>query len=399
MIPYGRQTISDSDVSAVSSVLRSDFLTQGEVVLQFEHAVADEVNVGHAVAVNSGTSALHLSCSALGLGPGDWLWTSPNTFVASANCGRYCGAKIDFVDIEPTSWNMSIPALREKLIQAERHGFLPKVVVPVHFGGQPTGQKEIWELAKQYGFRVVEDASHSFGASNGGEPVGSCRWSDIAVFSFHPVKTVTTGEGGMAVTNDGELAQNMARLRSHGVTRDPEQMSGCGPESSGSLPHAHCPPAWYYEQQDLGFNYRMTDIQAALGLSQLSRLEEFVGRRRTLAERYQMLLADLPIELPVVRSGVESAHHLYVIRLIGPEGENLHRHTHDELRRMGIGVNLHYYPVHLQPYYRKLGFSAGQFPEAERHGRSAITIPLYPTLTESQQNRVVEAVSTVLKGT
>lgn len=385
MIPYGHQEINQADIDAVVEVLQSDFLTQGPIVPCFEEAVAQRCKAKFAVAVNSGTSALHVACMALDLGPGDILWTVPNTFVASANCGRYCGANVDFVDIDPDTWNMRGPALREKLFQAKRVAKLPKVVVPVHFAGQPTDQEYIWELSQEFGFKVLEDACHALGASRNGEPVGSCKWSHITVFSFHPVKIITTGEGGMALTNDEELARRMATLRTHGITRDESHMVR---ESDGP---------WYYEQLELGYNYRITDIQAALGLSQLEKLAEFVDRRNLLACRYNELLADLPLQLPFVTPENRSAFHLYVVRLRLDQIRKTHKQVFESLREKGIGVNLHYMPVHLQPYYRNLGFGAGLCPEAERHGREAITLPLYPTLSENEKDKVVAAVSEALE--
>lgn len=383
-IPYGHQDITAADIDAVVGVLRSDFLTQGPAVPAFEAAVAARAGAQHAVAVNSATSALHIACLALGLGPGDSLWTVPNTFVASANCARYCGAAVDFVDIDPETWDLSVAGLRRKLQQAKEDGCLPKVVVPVHFAGQPTDQEAIWDLAQQYGFRVLEDASHAIGAVRNGETVGSCRWSDVTVFSFHPVKIITTGEGGMALTNDRRLAEAMATLRSHGITRDADRFRQ--------------PPAgpWYYEQQALGFNYRMTDIQAALGLSQLARLGAFVERRNALAARYDLGLRGLSLRLPHVRSENYSAFHLYVVRVLPGTTGKTHREVFDELRRLGIGVNVHYLPVHLQPYYRALGFVPGQYPQAEAHAAEAITLPLFPAMTERQQDEVIEAVHAAL---
>lgn len=383
-IPYGRQDISQADIDAVVAVLQSDFLTQGPAVPRFEQAVASSCGTQHAVAVNSATSALHLACRALGLGKGDRLWTVPNTFVASANCGIYCGAEVDFVDIDPQSWNLSVAALREKLVLARHEGKLPKVLVPVHFAGQATEQEAIWALAQEFGFKVLEDASHAIGASRNGEPVGSCRWSDITVFSFHPVKIVTTGEGGMALTNDEELAWRMALLRSHGITREAARMRR---EVDGP---------WYYEQVDLGYNYRMTDIQAALGASQLSRLDRFVERRNILARRYDEKLAGLSLQLPAVMQGNRSAFHLYVVRLTEGVAGRTHVDLFEALRQRGIGVNLHYMPVHLQPYYRDLGFGPGLCPEAERHGREAISLPLFPGLSEEQQDDVVSALRELL---
>jgi len=383
MIPYGRQDIQEADIEAVVDVLRSSFLTQGPAVPRFEAAVARQVGASHAVAVNSATAALHIACIALGLGPGDRLWTVPNTFVASANCARYCGADVDFVDIDAATWNLSVPALHAKLIEAARIGGLPKVVVPVHFSGQPTDQEAIWELAREFGFRIIEDASHAIGASRNGEPVGSCRWSDITVFSFHPVKIVTTGEGGMALTNDPAIAERMVMARSHGITRDASRFVGdFGTQG---------PASWHYEQQALGYNFRLTDIHAALGTSQLHRLEAYVARRNALARRYDAALKGLPLRLPTVNPENRSAFHLYVVRLEGTT--RTQREVGDSLRTKGIGVNLHYAPVHLQPYYRALGFAPGQFPEAEAYGRSALTLPLYPTLTETEQDCVVSAVT------
>jgi UDP-4-amino-4,6-dideoxy-N-acetyl-beta-L-altrosamine transaminase len=387
MIPYGRQDITQADIDAVVEVLRSDFLTQGPAVPRFEQAVAARAGAKHAVAVNSATSALHIACIAAGLAPGDWLWTVPNTFVASANCARYCGANVDFVDIDPATWNLSVPALRTKLAEAKRVGRLPRVVVPVHFGGQPTEQEAICELAREYGFRVIEDASHSIGASRHGEPVGSCRWSDLTVFSFHPVKVITSGEGGMVLTNDGELAGRLAMLRSHGTTREASRFRNWG---NGSA------PAWYYEQHFLGFNYRMTDIHAALGASQIQRLEDYVERRNQLAQRYDRALNGLPLRIPTILPGNRSAFHLYLVRP-HPVGASPHRRIFDQMRASGIAVNLHYFPVHLQPYYRELGFREGQFPEAEAHGREAITLPLYPTMTDAAQDFVIDTVRRLVR--
>jgi UDP-4-amino-4,6-dideoxy-N-acetyl-beta-L-altrosamine transaminase len=383
-IPYGRQEITASDIDAVAAVLRSDYLTQGPAIPRFEAAVAARVTAKHAIAVNSATAALHIACMALELGPSDRLWTVPNTFVASANCGRYCAAEVDFIDIDPLTWNLSVPHLRAKLQRAQREDRLPKVLVPVHFAGQPTEQERIWELAREYDFRVIEDASHSIGASRNREPVGSSRWSDVTVFSFHPVKIITAGEGGMAVTNDDDLAARMTMLRSHGITRDASRFvrPSAGP--------------WYYEQQQLGFNYRLTDIQAALGASQLARLDEYVERRNVLARRYDALLAGLPLKLPTVQPENRSAYHLYVVRLDRAASGKDHRDVVEGLHRRGVMVNLHYMPVHLQPYYREMGFAPGQFPEAEAHGDEAITLPLFPSLTETAQDQVVRALREVL---
>ena len=382
-IPYGRQTISEDDIAAVVEVLRSPFLTQGPAVPAFEKAVAAKVGARHGVAVNSATSALHIACLALGLGPGDRLWTSPITFVASANCGRYCGAVVDFVDIEPNTGLMSVLALEAKLERAEREGTLPKVVVPVHLTGSSCDLAAIGSLAQRYGFAVLEDASHAIGGRYRGEPVGNCCYSSITVFSFHPVKIITTGEGGLATTNDPVLAQRMAELRSHGIVRERERFErpAAGP--------------WVYEQQQLGFNYRMTDIQAALGLSQLQRLDEIVIERNRQLETYRELLAELPVQLLEVSDDVRSSVHLAVIRLQQATAEQ-HRQVFDGLRAAGIGVQLHYSPVHLQPYYRSLGFKEGQFPEAEAYANSAISLPLFPALTLDDQVIVCRILSNCL---
>jgi UDP-4-amino-4,6-dideoxy-N-acetyl-beta-L-altrosamine transaminase len=383
MIPYARQTISQSDIDAVAAVLRSDWLTQGPAIERFEGAVADYCGATHAVAVNSATSALHLACLALNLGPGDWLWTSPNTFVASANCALYCGAWVDFVDIDPRTYNLSVAALATKLEWAATRGVLPKIVVPVHFAGQPCAMREIWALAEQYGFAVIEDASHALGAKYQGEPVGNCRYSDITVFSFHAVKMITTGEGGMALTNRFDVAERLRLLRSHGITRDPAKMSR---EPDGS---------WYYEQTVLGWNYRMTDFQAALGISQLERLNAFLARRRELADRYDAHLADLPLVRPWRDPQAQSAWHLYVIRV---EGEaSVRRQVFNELRQRGIGVNVHYIPVHTQPYYQAMGFVAGDYPDSEQYYRQAISLPLFAGLMDKDQDQVITSLREVLQ--
>lgn len=387
MIPYGRQEITQADIDAIIDVLRSDFLTQGPAIPRFEQALAGRTKARHAVAVNSATSGLHIACLALEVGPGDLLWTVPNTFVASANAARYCGGDVDFVDIDPVTWNISVPKLREKLATAKRDGRLPKVVVPVHFSGQPTDQEDIWALAKEYGFRVLEDASHAIGASRNGEPVGSCAWSDITVFSFHPVKIITTTEGGMCLTGDDELAERMRMYRSHGITRDASRFQQLPAEDRAN------PPGWHYEQQTLGYNYRMTDVQAALGSSQLARLDQYVERRNAIAGRYDTLLRGLPLRLPVVLTGNRSAFHLYAVRVRDAKRRSS---VFEQLRAAGLGVNVHYMPVHLQPYYRALGFREGQFPEAEAYGAEAITIPLYPAMTDAQQDEVVGALRAAL---
>ena len=383
MIPYGRQAITEADIAAVTAVLRSDFLTQGPAVPRFEQAVAAYCGAAHAVAVNSATSALHLACLALGLGSGDWLWTSPNTFVASANCGRYCGARVDFVDIDPRTYNLDPAALAAKLEAAERQGRLPKVVVPVHFAGQPCDLAAIAALARRYGFRVIEDASHAIGGRYRGEPIGNGRHADITVFSFHPVKLITTGEGGLATTNDPDLAARMARLRSHGISRDPAEMQG---RIQGELEGP-----WYYQQLELGFNYRLTDIQAALGHSQLQRLDDYVARRQHLATRYDRMLAALPLRLPYRDPAHRSALHLYPVQVPGDR-----RRVFDALRQAGIGVNVHYIPVHTQPDYARFGFQRGDFPVAEAYYERAISLPLYPLLTEAEQDQVVAALRDAL---
>lgn len=381
MIPYGRQSISDEDVQAVVDVLKSDFLTQGPAVPAFEKAVAGYCGAAHAVAVNSATSALHIACLALGVGPGSRVWTSPITFVASANCALYCGAEVDFVDVDPRTFNMSPDALAAKLERAERDGRLPQVVIPVHMAGQSCDMAAIHALGQRYGFRIVEDASHAVGASYKGTPVGDCRFSDIAVFSYHPVKIITTAEGGLATTNDAELARLMGLYRTHGVTRDLSAME--------EEPHGD----WYYEQQALGFNYRMTEMQAALGLSQMSRIDAFVAERRRLAARYDERLDGQPLSRPWQHSDTDSSWHLYIVRLDLSRNSVSRRRVFDQLREKGVGVNLHYMPVYLQPYYRRLGFRPGLCPEAERYYEEALSIPLFATLTEEQQDHVVASLS------
>lgn len=382
MIPYGRQAISDQDIAAVDEVLRSDWLTQGPSIERFERAVAERCGSPYAVAVSSATAALHIACLAADLGPGDWLWTTPNTFVASANCARYCGASLDFVDIDPRTYNMSVEALEQKLAQTANP---PKIVVPVHFAGQSCEMDRLRALATQYGFTILEDASHAIGGGYKGQPIGSCTWSDMAVFSFHPVKIITTGEGGMVLTHRQDLYERLIRLRSHGITRDPALMEGA----------SHGP--WYYQQLELGYNYRITDLQAALGASQLERLATFVERRRELAQRYDRKLADLPVTLPWQHPDAYSAFHLYVIRLqldrIGPS----RREVFDAMRAAGVGVNVHYIPVHTQPYYQRLGFKRGDFPQAEAYYEEAISLPLYPGLSDAEQDLVIQALTEALQ--
>ncbi len=380
-IPYGRQDITDEDINAVCEVLRSDFLTQGPAIEKFEKTVAEYCGASHAVAMNSATSALHVACLALDLGPGDWLWTSPNTFVASANCALYCGAQVDFVDIDPATHNMSVEALERKLQEAEKNGRLPKIVIPVHFAGEPCDLKAIKALAERYRFAVIDDASHAIGGRYGEFAIGGTPYSDITIFSFHPVKIVTTGEGGMAVTSNPELGVKLARLRTHGITRNPVEMSR---EPDGP---------WYYEQIGLGYNYRITDIQAALGVSQLGRLDAYVQRRHELADRYDQLLASLPLKRPVRDRANRSGLHLYVVVL---NDADRRREVFDNLRANGIGVNVHYIPVHLQPYYRSLGFKPGDFPAAEAYYAGAISLPMFATLADDQQDRVVRVLSDAL---
>lgn len=384
MIPYGRQDINQQDVDAVIDVLKSDFLTQGSQVPAFEQSVMDACKADYAVAVNSATSALHIACLALGLQAGDWLWTTPNTFVASANCALYCGAKVDFVDIDPHTYNLCAVALEKKLIAAQKIGRLPKVVIPVHFSGQPCDMQAIHALSQRYHFKIIEDASHAIGGKYQGAPIGNGRYSDITVFSFHPVKIVTTAEGGMAVTNSVALAEKLNLLRSHGITRDEHLMTQPidGP--------------WYYEQVALGFNYRMTDIQAALGISQMQRLHSFVAKRHELAIRYHKLLQNLPITLPWQHEDSYSGMHLYVIRLQLDKINKTHLEVFQGLRDAGILVNVHYIPVHLQPYYRAMGFAQGQFPHAEQYYREAISLPMYPTLRDSDQDYVIEQMNRIL---
>jgi UDP-4-amino-4,6-dideoxy-N-acetyl-beta-L-altrosamine transaminase len=383
-IPYGRQDISQADIDTVVEVLQSDWITQGPAIERFEQLVAEYCGAKYAVAVSSATAGLHIACLAAGLSPRDVLWTSPNTFVASANCGLYCGASVVFVDIDPHTYNLSVDELEGKLAEAEKQGCLPKVVVPVHFSGQSCEMEKIAQLSEKYSFRIIEDAAHAIGGRYQGQAVGSCQFSDMAVFSFHPVKIITTGEGGMVLTNKEDLYEKLIRLRTHGITRKIELIKE---ESHGP---------WYYQQLELGFNYRMTDIQAALGASQMQRLDEFVKQRRFLAERYHQLLQDLPLMLPWQHPDTESSWHLYVIRVKLDKINKTHRQVFEALRQAKIGVNLHYIPVHTQPYYQQLGFKWGNFPNAEQYYREAISIPLYYGLTENNQQRVVNTIREVL---
>jgi UDP-4-amino-4,6-dideoxy-N-acetyl-beta-L-altrosamine transaminase len=377
MIRYGQQEITQDDIDAVIKVMKSVNLTQGPVIPEFEESVIAHVGAKYAVAVNSATSALHIACLALDLGSGDWLWTSPNTFVASANCALYCGAQVDFVDIDPRTYNICPKKLETKLIEAEKIGRLPKIVVPVHLSGQSCDMAAIHSLSQKYGFKIIEDASHAIGGKYKGEPIGNGCYSDITVFSFHPVKIITTAEGGMALTNNGELATRLGLLRSHGITRDPMLMTQSmdGP--------------WYYQQVALGYNYRMTDILAALGGSQMKRLTQYVRRRHEIANHYNQLLAGLPLTLPWQHSDSYSAYHLYLIRLQLHEIQRSHLQVFEYLRAKDILVNLHYIPVHTQPYYQRMGFKQGDYPEAERYYREVISIPMHPALTDAEQDFVI----------
>jgi UDP-4-amino-4,6-dideoxy-N-acetyl-beta-L-altrosamine transaminase len=383
-IPYGRQDITQGDIDTVVTVLQSDFLTQGPTVPRFEQTVASYCGATHALAVNSATSALHIGCLALGLGPGDWLWTSAMTFVASANCGLYCGAQVDFVDIDPKSFNLCPNFLAGKLEHAERLGRLPKVLVAVHLCGQSCDMQAIHKLAQKYGFKVIEDASHAIGGKYKGEPIGKCIYSDITVFSYHPVKIITTAEGGMCLTNNAELARKMALFRSHGITRDPAQMTH---EADGP---------WYYQQIALGYNYRMTELQAALGVSQMMRLDGYITRRHQLARRYDDLLAKLPVTIPWQHPDSYSSFHLYPIRLQLDKISRSHIQVFQSLRLHGIGVNLHYIPVHTQPYYKCMGFKPEEFPQALAYYHEAISLPMYQTLTDEQQDQVIAALAQAL---
>jgi UDP-4-amino-4,6-dideoxy-N-acetyl-beta-L-altrosamine transaminase len=383
-LPYGRQWISEADIQAVTDVLRSDWLTQGPAIERFERKVAEYCGAKHALGVSSATAALHIGALSLGLGPGDRLWTSPNTFVASANCARYCGAEVDFVDIDPRTYNLSVEKLTTKLELAAKEGKLPKVVVPVDFAGQSCELDKIQALSKKYGFAIMQDASHAIGAKYQGKPTGDGRFSDLTVFSFHPVKIITTGEGGMIVTNRTDLYETLLRLRTHGITREAKLLTQ----------PAHGP--WYYEQLELGYNYRITDIQAALGASQMERLEEFVTRRRALAARYNELLKALPLTLPYQQPDTNSSWHLYVIRLQLERISKTHRQVFEELRANGIGVQLHYIPVHTQPYYQELGFKAGYCPEAEKYYGEVISLPMFAAMTDEDQDRVVATLRKIL---
>ena len=385
MINYGKQDIQQNDIDAVCDVLKSDFLTQGPSVPKFEKTISDFCRINFVVAVNSATSALHIALLSLDVGKNDYVWTTSNTFVASANCALYCGANIDFVDIDETSYNMCTKALEQKLVNSKHEGTLPKVVIPVHLTGQPCDMRAIYDLSKKYNFKIVEDASHAIGSTYHTKNVGSCEFSDITVFSFHPVKIITTGEGGVALTKSKTLHTRMELFRSHGITRNPVLMT------------RSMPGPWYYEQIELGLNYRMTDIHAALGISQMGRIEEFIKNRNKISELYSHELLNLPITLPKISIDMTSSHHLYVIRLNLKEIAPLtHKIVFEELRRRGIGVNLHYIPVHTQPYYQKLGFKAGDFPVAEEYYKGAISIPLFTQLSEADQHHIIQTLKQIL---
>jgi UDP-4-amino-4,6-dideoxy-N-acetyl-beta-L-altrosamine transaminase len=385
MIPYGRQNINEEDIQAVVDVLRSDFITQGPAVPAFENIVANYCGASYAIAVNSATSALHIACLALGVGKGDVVWTSPISFVASANCALYCGAEVDFVDIDPKTYNMSIEHLEIKLTDAEKNGILPKVIIPVHLSGQPCEMQKIHALSQKYGFKIIEDASHAIGAKYQNEPVGNCKYSDITVFSFHPVKIITTAEGGMALTNQPELADQMALLRSHGITRDDSKMTQApdGP--------------WYYQQVDLGFNYRMTDLQAALGLSQMQRLDQFIQQRHKIAERYNAMLSDFAVITPWLHPDAYSAFHLYIIRLQLDKMSLSHKEFFTKLREGDIGVNLHYIPIYSHPYYQKFGYHQDEYENANAYYAEAISLPIYPDLDLAKQSFIYDEIKSLVK--
>jgi UDP-4-amino-4,6-dideoxy-N-acetyl-beta-L-altrosamine transaminase len=386
MIPYGRQDINQTDIDSVVNVLQSDFLTQGPQIPLFESKIAEYCGAGYGVAVNSATSALHVACMALNLGKDDYLWTSPNTFVASANCGLYCGAKVDFVDINPLTYNLSPEELEKKLIQAKQDNKLPKIVIPVHFAGQSCDMRKIHALSQEYGFSIIEDASHAIGGKYLDQPIGGCQYSDITIFSFHPVKIITTAEGGLATTNNEELMIRMQLFRSHGVTRDPTLMTK---RSEGG---------WYYQQIDLGFNYRMTELQAALGTSQMQRIDEFISKRHILLERYNSLLCNLAITRPYQDKDSYSALHLYPIQIDMGINTKSREKIFNELRNKGIGVNVHYIPVHTQPYYQQFGFSGGDFPISEGYYSKAISLPIYHGMKFSEQDLIVDKLAIILKG-
>jgi UDP-4-amino-4,6-dideoxy-N-acetyl-beta-L-altrosamine transaminase len=385
LIPYGKQDINQTDIDSVISVLQSNFLTQGPQVPLFEKAVSNYCNADFGVAVNSATSALHIACLALGLKEGDWLWTSPNSFVASANCGIYCGASIDFVDIDPKTYNLCSEELERKLIQARQDKKLPKIVIPVHFAGQSCNMRKIYSLSQEYGFKIIEDASHAIGGKYLERPIGGCQYSDITIFSFHPVKIITTAEGGFATTNSKKLSEKMRLFRSHGITRDKSLMTKV---TDGD---------WYYQQVVLGFNYRMNELQAALGSSQIQRLDSFVSSRHKLKKKYDTLLNSLPIIRPFQDQDGLSSFHLYPIQIDLKVVNKSRKQVFDELKGMNIGVNIHYIPIHMQPYYSKLGFKVGDFPNSEAYYERSISIPLFHSMSAEQQNEVFRALKLALK--
>ena len=384
MIPYGRQDINQDDIDAVIEVLTSDFITQGPLGPLFEQTVANYCDAKFSVSASSATAGLHIACLALDLGPGDWLWTSPNTFVASANCALYCGAKVDFVDIDPNTYNISIESLADKLAEADKTGMLPKIVMPVHLCGQSCDMEAIYKLSKKYGFKIIEDASHAIGGKYKDESIGNCRYSDITVFSFHPVKIITTGEGGMALTNNTNLADRLLRFRSHGITSDPNVML---PRPDDEI--------WNYQQIKLGYNYRMTDIQSALGISQMTRLDEFVSKRQQIAKRYDDELSGLNLQIPWQHEDTYSSYHLYPIR-VKQEAQKTQREIYNALQLEGINVNLHYIPVYRQPYFEAMGFKRGYCPEAEKYHREALSIPMYPKILDSDHTKVIQVLKELL---
>ena len=383
-IPYGKHNISEEDIEEVNKILKSSNLTQGDTVPNFEEKINDKVQSKFSIAVNSATSALHIACLALGLSKGDYLWTSPTTFVASANCALYCGAEVDFVDIDRRTGLMSIEKLSEKLFKAKKEDKLPKILIPVHLTGNPCQMNEILKLSQRYNFKIIEDASHAIGAKYRGEYIGNCQYSDITIFSFHPVKIITTGEGGLATTNNKELARKMRLLRTHGITKEEKFFEN------------NSPGPWFYEQQNLGFNYRMNDIQAALGISQLKRLDQFVERRNFLLSNYKKLLADLPVNFLEITKDAYSSVHLAVIRL-NEINNKLHNEIFIGLRNAQIGVQIHYIPVHLHPFYRKMGFKKGDYPESEIYANNAISLPLFYELKESDQIYVVNTLKSLFE--
>ena len=385
MIPYGKQEITQADIDEVVKVLQSDFLTQGPKVLEFEENLKKYTGANYAFAVNSATSALHIACLAIGLKENDWLWTSPVTFVASSNCALYCGAKVDFVDIDKKTYNLCPKKLELKLKKAEKLGNLPKIVIPVHLGGQSCDMKPIKRLSDKYGFKIIEDASHAIGGSYLKKKVGSCEYSDVTVFSFHPVKIITTGEGGAALTNNKDIAQKMNLYRTHGITKDDtffEDISDGG---------------WYYEQKVLGLNYRMTDIQAALGISQLSKIDSFVSSRHRLMCRYNKLLSHLPLITPYQSPNAYSGLHLFIIRLKLKEIKKTHSQVFQSLRDNGVGVNLHYIPIYRHPYYKKMNFELKIFPESEEYYKEAISLPMFHSMSDKEQDKVIEILTNILE--